>query len=104
VNRGAPGEPLGVYVRLGEWSATVTVAVWRGCMPSSVSVAAPVAADQNAASAITHGDLDIMWRNVEQILGVTPCQHHGVLIAELLPIESVVGGAKLTVAVDLLSV
>ena len=57
VNRGEPGTPTSGYVLLSPFSAQITVAVVRMCMPVSDDETAPTAEEQAAASDITLADL-----------------------------------------------
>lgn len=102
VTRGAPGEPQSGYVKLGEASAAITVAIIRLCMPTSETVAPPLAADQATASDTTLADLDLLWRNAKAIFGAEGCKHHGLVTAQLIEIQGAAGGARLTGTVDLL--
>lgn len=102
VNRGAPSEPQSGYVRLGEASAAISVAVVRLCMPTSETEAPPLAAEQAAASDITLADLDLMWRNAKAIFGAAGCKHHGLVTAQLIEIQGGAGGARLSGSIDLL--
>lgn len=104
INRGAPGEPQSGYVKLGENSATVSVAIVRLCMPTSETEAPPLAADQAAASEITLRDLDLLWRNAKAILNAGGCTHHGLVTVQLIEIQGGAGGARLTGSIDLLDI
>lgn len=102
VTRGAPGEPQAGYVRLGECSATITVAILRMCMPTSGSTAPIPAAAQAEASEIVLADLDLLWRNAEAILDAEGCTHMGLTTCDLVEIQAGLGGSKLAGTVDLL--
>lgn len=102
LNRGDPGNPDLLHVPVGGWSAVVNLSIWRECMATSETEAPPPAADHGAAAAVTMGDLDLMWRNVNTIFNVGRCVHFGIVGATLLPVEGAIGGSRITISVDLL--
>jgi hypothetical protein len=105
LNRGRPGEPDPSHPTLGlEWSATITVAVCRTCMPTSPDASPPPAAAQNAAAEVTLADLDVLWRNHAAILAVAGCRHSGVVRAGLIDVQGALGGSSLSCTVDLLTI
>lgn len=102
ITRGAPGEPQSSYTKLAECSATISVAIIRLCMPTSGTLAPPLAAEQAAASDTTLADLDLLWRNAKAIFGAEGCKHHGLVTTQLIEIQGAAGGARLTGTIDLL--
>lgn len=103
VTRGAPGGANTVFSGpvMAPLHATISIAVWRECMPVSEDESPPPAEAQDEAAARTLADLSVMWPNAKALLSADNCRHHSLIVAQLLPVQGAVGGSRIVGDLDL---